>query len=282
MLQIKEVRKRYGPTVAVDGISLSVRAGEVFGLLGPNGAGKSTTIAMAVGLLRPDSGDVAIEGLGSPADPEVRRAIGLAPQTLALYDDLTGAENLSFFGSLYGIGGAALAGRVDAMLEFVGLADRRKHKVKTYSGGMKRRLNLAAALVHEPRILFLDEPTAGVDPQSRNAIFENIRELQRRGLTVIYTTHYMEEAQRLCDRVGVIDRGRLLAVDTVAGLIGAHGGRPSVVILTDEGETTVETDDPLAEAARALRDGGAVRGVRVENATLESVFLSLTGRSLRD
>lgn len=282
MLRITELRKRYGDTAAVDGLSLEVRPGEIFGLLGPNGAGKSTTIAMSAGLLRPDSGRVEIVGLGAPSDSEVRRAIGLAPQTLALYDDLTGAENLSFFGRLYGLRGAGLASRVDWALEFAGLTDRRRHRVKTYSGGMRRRLNLAAALLHEPRLLFLDEPTAGVDPQSRNAIFESVLALRANGTTVIYTTHYMEEAQRLCDRVGVMDRGRLLALDTTANLLSRHGGRPTVVIVTDAGEESIVSDDPLAEAARALRCGAEVRGVRVENATLESVFLNLTGRSLRD
>lgn len=282
MLRITELRKRYGDTAAVDGLSLEVRPGEIFGLLGPNGAGKSTTIAMSAGLLKPDSGRVEIVGLGAPSDPEVRRAIGLAPQTLALYDELTASENLSFFGRLYGLRGAALASRVDWALEFAGLTDRRRHRVKTYSGGMRRRLNLAAALLHEPRLLFLDEPTAGVDPQSRNAIFESVLALRANGTTVIYTTHYMEEAQRLCDRVGVMDRGRLLALDTTANLLSRHGGRPTVVIVTDAGEESIVSDDPLAEAARALRGGAEVRGVRVENATLESVFLNLTGRSLRD
>ncbi len=282
MLRITNISKAFGRTVAVDDLSLTVNQGEIFGLLGPNGAGKSTTIAMATGLLRPDAGSVELAGLGDPADPEVRASLGLAPQSIALYDDLTAEENLRFLGSLYGLTGPALGERVDAMLRFAGLEDRRRSKVKAYSGGMKRRLNLAAALIHEPRIVFLDEPTAGVDPQSRNAIFDAILALRDAGTTIVYTTHYMEEAQRLCDRVGVIDHGRLLALDDVPGLLRAHGGRATVTVVTNDGERTMEAEDPLAEAASALRSGDSIRGVRVENPTLESVFLTLTGRSLRD
>ena len=249
MLTLENVRKTYGALVAVDGLSLEVRRGEVFGLLGPNGAGKSTTISLCVGLIAPDSGRVAINGSGDPTDAAIRQAIGVAPQALALYDLLSGEENLRFFGEVYGLAGARLAERVASSLDFVGLTDRQRDRVGTYSGGMKRRLNLAAALVHDPQLILLDEPTVGVDPQSRHQIFENIRELKRLGRTVVYTTHYMEEAERLCDRVAIIDRGKLLALGPVAELVEAHGVKPKLVL---------------------------------QGATLEDVFLHLTGRSIRD
>ena len=263
-------------------MSLEVRKGEVFGLLGPNGAGKSTTISMCTGLLAPDSGRVEIEGLGAPSDERVRGRMGLAPQAIALYEELSGRENLLFFGRLYGIDGAALKKRVDELLELVGLADRAKDRVKVYSGGMQRRLNLAAALVNDPEVVLLDEPTAGVDPHSRNAIFELVMGLRARGKCVVYTTHYMEEAQRLCDRVGVMDHGKLLALGTVEELIGAHGGKTVVAVVRAEGEERISTSDPVAELQRFMADGRQTMGVRIERPNLESVFLSLTGRSLRD
>jgi ABC-2 type transport system ATP-binding protein len=281
MLTLSNVRKTYGDLVAVDGLSLAVEPGEIFGLLGPNGAGKSTTVHLAVGLLPPDAGTVSVGGLGAPTRPDVRRLLGVAPQGLALYDDLTGDENLRFFGQMYGLSGAHLGARVDAVLGLVGLTDRRRERAGTYSGGMKRRLNLAAALVHEPRLLLLDEPTVGVDPQSRNAILDQILELRATGHTIVYTTHYMEEASRLCDRVGIMDHGKLLAVDTVDALIRAHGGRPVLVAQTDAGEQRVETDDPV----RALNELSArhrIDDFHVARANLEQVFLNLTGRRLRD
>ena len=249
MLVLDNVRKSYGSLVAVDGLTLRVRPGEVLGVLGPNGAGKSTTINMAVGLLAPDAGTVSIDGKGAPTDPRVRRSIGVAPQSLALYELLSGDENLRFFGEVYGLTGTTLAARVQWALDFVGLADRRRDRVAAYSGGMKRRLNLAAALVHDPELILLDEPTVGVDTQSRNQILENILTLKRLGRTVIYTTHYMEEAERLCDRIAVIDQGKLLALGTVQELLDAQGVKPTLVL---------------------------------QGATLEEVFLRLTGRSLRD
>ena len=281
MLTLSNVRKTYGDLVAVDGLSLSVAPGEIFGLLGPNGAGKSTTVHMAVGLLPPDSGTVTIGDLGAPTMPEVRRILGVAPQSLAIYEDLTADENLRFFGQMYGLGGAHLAARVDAVLGLVGLTDRRRDRAVTYSGGMKRRLNLAAALVHEPRLILLDEPTVGVDPQSRNAIFDQIIALRASGHTILYTTHYMEEAARLCDRVGIVDHGKLLAVDTVDALIRAHGGRPVLVAQTDAGEKRVETDDPV-RALNELSSGHRIDDFHVARANLEQVFLNLTGRHLRD
>src|SRR6478609_8682907 len=219
MIEAEDLRKSFGATPAVAGVSFSVRAGETFGLLGPNGAGKSTTIAMLTGALAPDGGSIRLAERGAPNEPATRRMIGVAPQTLSLYEELTAVENLRFFARMYGLSGAKLAERIEWALEFAGLADRRSGRVKTFSGGMKRRLNLAVALVHEPQVIFLDEPTAGVDPQSRNHIFERIEQLRGEGRTVVYTTHYMEEAQRLCDRVAIMDGGRILDLDTVPALI---------------------------------------------------------------
>ena len=280
MITLDTISKRFGTLTAVDGLSLSIEPGEVFGLLGPNGAGKSTTIAMIVGLLMPDSGTVRIDG-GDPAEAAVRATLGVAPQSLAIYDDMTARENLTFFGSIYGLDGPTRTRRADELLELVGLTDRARDRVKGFSGGMKRRVNLACALVHDPKVVLLDEPTAGVDPQSRHAIFEIVRELRAQGRTVVYTTHYMEEAQKLCSRVGVIDKGALLALDSVEGLIGAHGGESIVRIERAEGEERVQTAEPLAVLQRALASESTT-GVRVDRPDLETVFLNLTGRSLRD
>lgn len=284
MLQLTDLRKSFGSVRAVDGLSLAVHAGEVFGLLGPNGAGKSTTIAMAMGLVRPDSGTVMLEGAGSPLDPHVRRKLGLAPQAIALYEDLSANENLLFFARLYGLPNAKR--RAAEVLELVGLSQRAGDRVGGYSGGMQRRLNLAVALLHDPPLLMLDEPTAGVDPQSRNSILELVRTLATKGCTIVYTTHYMEEAQKLCDRVGVLDNGKLLDVGSVTELVARHGGDSSVVVERaatngTNAEERIVTSDPLKEISAALARGD-VRGVRVERPTLESVFLRLTGRSLRD
>jgi ABC-2 type transport system ATP-binding protein len=280
MIVLDSLRKSFGAITAVDGLSLSIEPGEVFGLLGPNGAGKSTTIAMTVGLLRPDAGSVRIDG-GDPADAAVRARIGVAPQTLAVYEELSARENLMFFGSLYGLDRAVRARRAGELLDLVGLADRAGDRVGKYSGGMKRRINLACALVHDPAVVLLDEPTAGVDPQSRHAIFEIVRALQAEGRTIVYTTHYMEEAQKLCARVGIIDHGRLLALDAVDGLIRDHGGESVVRIERAGGEERTQTAEPVAVIQRALAAGDAL-GVHVERPDLETVFLNLTGRSLRD
>ncbi len=281
MLRLSHLRHRFGAIIALDDLSLEVRAGEVFGLLGPNGAGKTTTIRVATGQLAPDGGSAEIVGHGSPAAAAVRRQIGIAPQALALYGELSARENLHFFGRLYGLRGRALEARCRELLELVGLTDRGRDRVQTFSGGMARRLNFAVAIVHAPALVFLDEPTAGVDPQSRSALFELVQSLRRAGCTVIYTTHYMEEAQRLCDRVGIVDRGRLLALDTIEGLVRAHGQQPAVIIERAEGEERVATDQPERAVAEAWRRPGVLR-VRVERPDLESVFLRLTGRSLRD
>jgi len=281
MLCLNQLRKTFGTLVAVDDLSLEIGRGEVFGLLGPNGAGKTTTVNLAVGLLAPDHGTVTLDGGGSPTDPKVRAKIGVAPQALALYDELSGEENVAFFAKLQGLTGRMLAERVRWSLNFVDLWDRRGDRMSTYSGGMKRRLNLAVAVVHDPPFLLLDEPTVGVDPQSRNAIFDNILVLKEQGRTVIYTTHYMEEAQRLCDRVGIIDQGKLLALDTVDELIAAHGGKSVLTVERTDGEVSVETDDPLAELDK-LRQQGELLRFRVDRPDLERVFLNLTGRHLRD
>jgi ABC-2 type transport system ATP-binding protein len=281
VLTLDNVRKSYGARLAVDDLSFEVRPGEVFGLLGPNGAGKSTTVSLAVGLLTPDAGRVDIGGHGPPTRPEVRARLGVAPQSLAIYEDLTAEENLRFFARIYGLGGARVAALVDRALGLAGLSDRRGDRAATFSGGMKRRLNIAAALVHEPSLVLLDEPTVGVDPQSRNAILDQIGTLRDAGLTVIYTTHYMEEAARICDRVAIVDHGRLLALDTVDALIARHGGEPVLVATTPDGLHREATPDPVAALAR-LAATTAVLDFHVERARLEQVFLHLTGRSLRD
>ncbi len=247
MLEIAHLHKAFGPLVAVDDVSFSLAPGQLVGLLGPNGAGKTTTVSMIAGLLTPDRGDVLIAGhrLSGDTDPAKNR-IGLVPQDLALYDELSARANLRFFGALYNISGRRLDDAVGRVLRLVELADRAGDAVKTFSGGMKRRLNLAAGLLHDPDILLLDEPTVGVDPQSRNAIFDNLELLKSQGKALLYTTHYMEEAERLADRIVVIDHGRVIADDTLAGL-----------------------------QSRVAAVGGGT-------ATLEAVFLTLTGRSLRD
>ena len=303
-LRASDLHKAYGDHVAVDGLSFEIRRGETFGLLGPNGAGKTTTISMLVGLLAPDSGTAEIvrENLSGrdPTSPQVRRLIGLAPQSLSLYDELTAKENLDFFGGLYGMSGSKLRDRTNWCLDFAGLQDRKNDRAATFSGGMQRRLNIAAALIHSPEILLLDEPTVGVDPQSRNHIFEIIQSLSAQGMTIIYTTHYMEEAERLCDRVAIIDHGKLMACDTVAGLLNTYGGDSVVLAELKPGNrlpgsisklkalnqtgTNIrfESSAPIDEITRLSKDGLEFSHLKIQQPDLESVFLSLTGRSLRD
>ncbi len=297
MISIRDVHKSFGSLHAVSGVSLEVRPGEAFGLLGPNGAGKTTLLSMAVGILRPDSGAIAIGGQGDPTRPEVRRLIGVAPQALSIYPELTGAENLTFFARLYGLTGSALAQRVDFALDFVGLTDRRSDLASTYSGGMQRRLNLAAAILHDPQILLLDEPTVGVDPQSRNHLFESVERFKALGRTIIYTTHYMEEAQRLCDRVAIMDKGQVLALDSVDTLIARHGGNAVVTAefltpldqpppipgaLLTGSSLRFESAKPIEEVAALSSRGLQFHSVRIDQPDLETVFLTLTGRRLRD
>jgi ABC-2 type transport system ATP-binding protein len=308
MISVSNLRKAYGNNVAVDGVTFALRTGETFGLLGPNGAGKTTTMHMLVGALKPDSGRIEIGGSTDPTQARSRRTIGIAPQATALYEDLTGIENVRFFGALYGLGGTALGERVMWALEFVGLVDRGNDLVSTYSGGMKRRLNMAAAVVADPQVILFDEPTVGVDPQSRNYMFDNIAQLKRAGKTILYTTHYMEEAQRLCSRVAIMDHGRILALDTVDRLIAQHGGSSVVEVeLADDeacppayvsalvapaagdgnGHETgkslrIDTADPDAEVEKLFVIGVRFTSLRIKRPDLESVFLNLTGRRLRD
>jgi ABC-2 type transport system ATP-binding protein len=307
LLEVVNLSRRYGQTQALSGVTFTVSDGEVFGLLGPNGAGKTTLMSILSGLLPATSGEVRL--LGQKVDPssrEVRRLIGIVPQDLALYGSLTGAENLRFFGELYGLGGRELTQRVEEILNAVGLAERAHHRVQTYSGGMKRRLNLGAALVGRPRLLLLDEPTVGVDPQSRNHIFEEVRRLNKGGLTVIYTSHYMEEVEALCERIGIIDQGKLRACDTLPGLLRLLKGviRFHVPDLNERlsqrlnelpGCRLVERDGAIPELECDDVKGSLLRLVGLLNETqtellhletrepsLERVFLHLTGRSLRD
>jgi len=283
MLSLRGLEKRFGDVVAVDGLDLDIRAGEVFGLLGPNGAGKTTTLSMVAGLTRPDRGEVVVEGAGHAHTKAARSRLGMAPQQIALYEVMSARENLALFGRVYGLGAAGASSRADELLGFVGLSDRADDRVAGFSGGMKRRLNLAAAVVHKPAMVLLDEPTAGVDTHSRNAIFELIASLKAGGTTVVYTTHYMEEAQRLCDRVGVLDHGKLLALGTVDELVEAHGGDSEVTVERAGREPDrTETAEPAKLLADLLRGDDPPGSVQVDRPGLESVFLNLTGRSLRD
>jgi len=307
MLNVAGLRKSYGGREVVSEVGFEVTRGEIVGLLGPNGAGKTTTVAMICGLVAPDAGRVLIDGhaIGADADPTKKR-IGLAPQELALYEDLSAQANLTLFGSLYGLDGAHRAARVADVLNLVGLTDRAGDKVAQYSGGMKRRLNIACALVHEPDIVILDEPTTGVDPQSRNAIFDNLVELRARGKAILYTTHYMEEAERLCDRIVIVDKGRVIANDSLGALltrlpvaavieIDLDGSVDAAPIRTLPGVREVTATDgrltvggmSVSETAPPLfyylaRQPCTIRHVSTGRANLEQLFLSLTGRQLRD
>lgn len=281
MLELRDIRHSFGDHVAVDGLSFRVEEGSCYGLLGPNGAGKTTSIRIGVGLLQAQSGQVDVAGKGAPTDPDVRRLIGLAPQSLAIYDDLSARENLTFFASLYALSRRDGAKRADELLERIGLTERARDRVAGFSGGMKRRLNLAVALVHKPRLLLLDEPTVGVDPQSRNAIFDLVNEFRAEGVTIVYTTHYMEEAQRLCDTVAIIDHGKLLGVGSVEDLVQQHGGDSVVRIRAGEEVREVVTSEPMLEVATAMSDS-ATTALEIKPPDLERVFLNLTGRNLRD
>jgi len=305
MLALRNVTKRYGRITALDDVSLDITPGEFFGLLGPNGAGKTTLMSLAAGLRTADAGSVAIGGVAvSPTDPAARRGLGLVPQALALFPDLTAEENLRIFGELQGLRGAILRARLDEAFAAAQLTDRRRSLVKTYSGGMQRRLNLVAALLHHPQLLLCDEPTVGVDPQSRNAIFEYLQQLNRAGVTIIYSTHYMEEAERLCSRIGIIDHGRILGLGTLEDLLtrlpfedeitfpSTPATAPLAQRLAAEGEITAENGTrrfrpragyPLS-AFFALTEslGLSPRLFVSQRPTLEAVFLHLTGRHLRD
>jgi linearmycin/streptolysin S transport system ATP-binding protein len=309
MLECSGLRRSFGDLVAVDGVGFRIGPGETYGLLGPNGAGKTTTISMIAGLLEPDGGEVLVAGQPmTPRAVRAKRAIGYVPQDLAIYPDLTGRENLMFFARLYGMPTAEAKRRSGEVLALTGLADRAGGQAKTYSGGMKRRLNIGIGLLHSPQLLILDEPTAGVDPQSRNAILESVSGLSRAGMAVLYTTHYMEEAERLCDRIGIIDHGKLIAEGTRLELVKLVGERDRVRLLAagdlvraaadlsgqpwvfeaspgDDGLDLVVADARAnlpAILALAADAGAAVRSVALTEPDLEAVFLHLTGRALRD
>lgn len=309
MLVSRDLHKHYGDLVAVRGVSFEVAAGETYGLLGPNGAGKTTTISIVCGLLEPDRGEVLVDGKPlTTRSVRAKGAIGYVPQELAIYPDLTGRENLRFFTRLYGLPSAEARKRVDEVLAVIGLSDRADDPAKEYSGGMQRRLNIGIGLLHRPRLLVLDEPTVGVDPQSRNAILESVEHLSEEGMAVLYTTHYMEEAERLCDRIGIIDLGELKAEGTRRELVSLVGEQDRVVLagsgelevgarastgLAGVREATVadgaielivdEARSLLPELLRRVTDAGVdVTAVEVREPDLESVFLHLTGKALRD
>lgn len=309
VLECRGLIKRYGDRTVVDDVGFSIAPGETYGLLGPNGAGKTTTISMLCGLLRRDAGTVRVLDRDLDAEPKrVQGAIGYVPQNLAIYPDLSPVENLRVFGRLHGLRGHALATRIDDVMETIGLTDRADDRAEDFSGGMKRRLNIGIGLLHEPSLLILDEPTVGVDPQSRDAILASVDQLGATGIAVLYTTHYMEEAERLCDRVGIVDHGRLVAEGTrreLVALVGEHDhvrlslesgeaaaaerlrAVPDVVNLTSSDHTL---DLSLSEAHRALPSilaavndvGARVLSVEVVEPDLETVFMHLTGRALRN
>ena len=305
MLSLAHLQKRYGAIVALNDISLEIQPGEFFGLLGPNGAGKSTLMSLIAGLRQANGGEITLDGARlSPANAQARLALGLVPQNIALYEELSAEQNLRLFGALYGLRGVQLRDRVMELLEAVQLNDRRRHAVKTFSGGMQRRLNLAAALLHRPKVLLCDEPTVGVDPQSRNAIFDYLARLNREGLTIIYSTHYMEEATRLCSRIGVIDHGRILALGTLDELLTRlpfeeeiqFPAQPACAQLAPELQSLGELscvngtyrfrprgELKLSEFYRVTeRHQLPPRLFTIERPTLEAVFLHLTGRKLRE
>ena len=311
ILTTKDLRKSYGDLEAVRGISFSVLRGEIFSLLGPNGAGKTTVISMLSCLLDPTSGTAVIDNHTIPQESkQVRQVVGIVPQEIALYEDLTARQNLAFWGHMYDMGGKALKARIEEVLEQVNLTDRADDKVKNFSGGMKRRINIAAGLLHKPRLLFMDEPTVGIDPQSRRRILNMVKELRDQGMTVLYTTHYMEEAEELSDRIGIIDNGQLIALGTQDELKKLVGKQETLRLHFGEGHqangdatlfseidgvlTTTAVNDQLvlsvtkatavlpAVVAQANSLGLQIRAIDIEEPNLEAVFLHLTGRGLRD
>jgi ABC-2 type transport system ATP-binding protein len=311
ILSTQNLVKKFGDLTAVNGVSFTIEQGEIFSLLGPNGAGKTTTISMLSGLLKPTSGDATIGGHSILKEPlEVRKVIGVIPQEIALYNSLSARENLMFWGRMYGMGGKELKARVEEVLSQTGMTEKANKKVETYSGGMKRRVNIAVGLLHKPRLLFMDEPTVGIDPQSRRAILDAVKELNQGGMTVLYTTHYMEEAQELSDRVGIIDHGELIAIGTQKDLTQMVGEHDLLRIHLPDGQDCaklvsglqtmpdvikISTTDqqvilmvPEAEAAlapvvtRANELGVRIQSVEFQEPDLEAVFLHLTGRALRD
>jgi ABC-2 type transport system ATP-binding protein len=312
ILRAQDLHKQFDKVSAVRGISFDIKQGEIFSLLGPNGAGKTTTISMLSCLLAPTEGDAWVDGHSvRNAAKHVKQAIGVVPQEIALYPDLTARENLVFWGRMYGMGGTTLKQRIDQVLDIVGLSDRAKEKIETYSGGMKRRINIAVGLLHQPKVLYMDEPTVGIDPQSRRRILDTVLDLNKRGLTVLYTTHYMEEAAELSDRIGIVDQGKLIALGTQVELTRTVGELDTLRIGVDstkvdaatllpvleqvvgvrhaalDGDTlTVQVEDAKAALSDVIagldKAGAKVLSLRVEEPNLEAVFLNLTGRALRD
>ena len=312
IVEARGLSKQYDPpkgVLAVDDVSFAIERGEIFSLLGPNGAGKSTTISMLSCLLRPDAGDAFVDGRSIVDDPQaVKSVIGVVPQDIAVYPDMTARENLLFWGRMYGLAGAELKSRVDEVLELISLVDRQKDRVDKFSGGMKRRVNIGVALLHKPRVLYLDEPTVGIDPQSRRSILDGILDLREQGMTVLYTTHYMAEAQELSDRIGIVDHGKLIALGTHAELVKIVGEEARVDLTVDKGlEQMVARWSVLGGVSRAAVDeehaellvedanavlphlfegaaaeGSRITSVNVSEPNLELVFLHLTGRALRD
>jgi len=316
-LEVHNLVKKFGELIAVNDVSFSVKEGEIFSLLGPNGAGKTTTISILSTLIPPTSGDAVIGGHSVVKNPmAVKKLIGVVPQEIALYDDLSALENLNFWGKMYGLSGSELSDRVDEVLEQVGLRDRAKQRIKTYSGGMKRRVNIGVGLLHQPRLLFLDEPTVGIDPQSRRAILDSVKELNRAGMTILYTTHYMEEAQELSDRVGIIDYGKLIALGTQKELTSQVGEMDTLILHLGENEDPVNLAQSLGSLPGVLQAnptrtqqgsnpqvaivtpaaeellapivshtnelGIKIYSVDMREPNLEAVFLHLTGRALRE
>jgi ABC-2 type transport system ATP-binding protein len=306
LLDVRSIRHSYGPHPALDEVSFQVWPGDRFGLLGPNGAGKTTLLSIISCLLTPSAGEIRLEGhVVRPGDQALRRLIGIVPQELAIYDALTARENLTFFGELFGMGGKPLHDRVEQLLSAVGLENRADQRAGRFSGGMKRRLNLAVSLVHGPKLLLLDEPTVGVDPQSRALIFEEVRRLNESGLTIVYTSHYMEEVEALCNRVGIIDQGRLVACDTLGGLVqklpsvvrvelqgpcDALANRlravPGFVVSVEDHVLEIAADDARAALVRVVsllqETNAPLLHLETREPDLERVFLHLTGRALRD
>jgi ABC-2 type transport system ATP-binding protein len=310
VLETEDLRKAFGDLVAVDGVGFAIGPGETYGLLGPNGAGKTTTISIIAGLLEADAGTVRLAGEAmSPSAVGPKRKMGLVPQNLAIYPDLTARENLHFFGRLYGMSPSEVKERSTRVLETIGLTDRADDLTKEFSGGMQRRLNIGIGLLHSPDLLILDEPTVGVDPQSRNAILEAVEALSDQGMAVLYTTHYMEEAERLCDRVAIIDQGKIKAEGTRRELVNLVGQKDRVTIVAGGGQLheaaqrlaalegveeagaddhgitllVTEASGRLATILGLLAESGiSVSGVTVEEPDLEAVFLHLTGKALRD
>jgi ABC-2 type transport system ATP-binding protein len=313
IVDVQQLTKRYNSqdAPAVDGISFQIREGEIFSLLGPNAAGKTTTISMLSCLLQPSAGDALVDGRSVTREPmRVKEVIGVVPQEVALYDRLTGRQNLSFWGRMYDLGGKELQGRADEVLEITGLRERADDRVESYSGGMKRRLNIGVGLLHRPRLIFMDEPTVGIDPQSRRKILDTVKDLNAEGMTVLYTTHYMEEAQELSDRVAIMDHGRVIALgaqpeltelvgenetlrlhlpegQSGAALAEALMARPEVIEVSSvDGQVAVivpAAEEALPGVINAANELGVrIRSIDIEEPNLEAVFLHLTGRGLRD